>query len=309
MKRTVKATSLFALSLMGSGCVPTVDDDPSLVIDGQILAVQFSPAEAKPKAKSTVTALVVGSTEAEPADVAFDLCLARKALSELGPIAPECVAEDPSENDVTQLGTGLSVELTVPEAACRLFGPQRPPSEGGQPPGRPADPDATGGYYQPVVARLDDIALGGLRLDCGLSGGSQEQVAEYNRSREDNANPEPTSLRIRVGGSSWKDVSTDSTLSVPRDTTIVFRSQWSEPEKYQLLSPETRTLEERREEYLASLYSTVGRFVEHRVIPNSRHVAEAEWQSPTSKGVVDFWVVMRDGRGGVGWQTFSLEVK
>jgi hypothetical protein len=309
MKRTLNATLLFSLSSMGVGCVPTVEEDPSLVVDGQILAVQFSPAEAKPKAKSTATALVVGSTEDEPADVEFNLCLARKALSELGPIAPECVAEDPSEDDVVHLGTGLSAALTVPEAACRLFGPQRPPSEGGQPPGRPADPDATGGYYQPVVARLDDVVIGGLRLDCGLSGGSQEQVAEYNRNRQDNANPEPTSLKLKVGGSSWRDVPAESTLSVPRDTTIVFRSQWSAPEKYQLLSQETRALEERREEYLASFYSTVGGFVDHRVIPNSKHIAEAEWQSPSNRGVVDFWVVVRDGRGGVGWHAFSLEVK
>lgn len=309
MKRTGNAFWSFALIWMGSGCVPSVEEDPSLVIDGQILAVQFSPAEAKPKAKSTATALVVGSTETEPADVEFNLCLARKALSELGPVAPGCVAEAPSDDDVKHLGTGLRVELTVPEAACRLFGPQRPPSEGGQPPGRPADPDATGGYYQPVVARLDDVVLGGLRLDCGLSGGSQEQVAEYNRNRQDNANPEPTSSRLKVGSGAWKDVPSDSAVSVPRDTTITFRSQWSEPEKYQLLAPDTLALEERREEYLASFYSTVGRFVEHRVIPNSRHVAEAEWQSPSNRGVVDFWVVVRDGRGGVGWHAFSLEVK
>ncbi len=36
--------------------------------------------------------------------------------------------------------------------ACTLFGPETPPPMKGQPPMRPADPDTTGGFYQPVRA-------------------------------------------------------------------------------------------------------------------------------------------------------------
>ncbi len=312
MKRLCVFTWIALGLTTGPGCVPIVEEDPSRVREGQILAIQFEPAEAEPKETASATALVVKASEASAVSVDFDLCLARKALSELGPVAPECVGTGVKDDKVaTPLGSGSNVSFAVPEQACRLFGPQRPPAEPGQPPGRPADPDASGGYYQPVVARSDDTALGGLRLDCGLPGASQAQVAEYNRNHQDNVNPKSTSVKLRVGSGPWQEVPLDSdiALSLPRDSAIVIRAEWSAPDSYQILSPEDRQLKEQTENYLVSFYSTVGRFVNHRVIADSRERADAQWQSPESRERVDFWVIARDGRGGVGWATFVLDVE
>lgn len=291
-------------------CVPTVDEDPSRAELDQILAVRFEPAEAEPKATTRVTALFVGDSDGGEAAVAFDLCLARKALSELGPVAPECIATSSTdEGAIRYLGAGRDVDFVVPDDACRLFGPQRPEAEPGQPPGRPADPDPTGGYYQPVIARLGNTALGGLRLDCGLPGASQEQVAEYNRNYEPNTNPMLERIALRIGNGSWRDAAEDDVLSVPQGAMVSVRTEWSTPETYQFLSTEERVLERREETYLASFYSSVGGFVNHRVTVDERSRADAEWRSPSTAGVVRIWAIVRDGRGGVGWVSFGLNVE
>ena len=286
-------------------CVPTVEEDPSLTVDGQILAVQFFPAEAEPEASSTVSALVAGDADGD--DVTFDLCLARKALSELGPVSPLCFER--GEN-VVRLGRGPAVAFDVPEEACRLFGPQRPPAEPGQPPGRAVDPDSTGGYYQPVVARLDDPVLGGLRLDCGLPGGSQAQVAEYNNTHTANLNPAIESIQVRVGDAGWRALSTDgaSQFTVERGAQVTFRSKWSPPENYLLLSPESRELTTPKEQYLATFYSSVGGFAEHRRLVE-KHTVDAVWSAPETAEDVRIWLIVRDGRGGVGWVRLEAVVE
>jgi hypothetical protein len=306
--RTLLATTSTGLvCLLALGCVPTVDEDPSLAIDGQILAVQFEPAEAEPEGTSAASALVAGVSGAN-AGVSFDLCLARKALSDLGPVSPACFAPQSEEKDVLHLGRGEAVAFDVPEDACRLFGPQRPSAEPGQPPGRAVDPDATGGYYQPVVARLEDTVLGALRLDCGLPGASQAQVAEYNKSHTPNQNPVAESLEVRIDGGKWQTLllGEESAVQIPRNASVTFRSKWSAPERYLLVSSE-RELTKPTEEYLATFYSSVGRFTQHRKLVEGRTV-NAKWQAPENPELVTVWLVVRDGRGGTGWTSFEVTV-
>lgn len=302
--RALLTTTCLGLSV-AFACVPTVDEDPSLALDGQILAVQFTPAEAEPEASSTATALVAGGGNG---DVSFDLCLARKALSDLGPVSPQCFDPEAGKNSVARLGKGEAVAFDVPEDACRLFGPQRPPAEPGQPPGRAVDPDATGGYYQHVVARLDDTVLGALRLDCGLPGASQEQVAEYNKNHAPNQNPVSEEVQVRINNGKWQPLPTaeESPLQIPRNASVTFRSEWSAPERYLLLSSE-RELTTPLERYLATFYSTVGGFTQHRSLFEKRSV-DADWQAPADSEHVTFWIVVRDGRGGTGWTTFTVTV-
>jgi hypothetical protein len=72
--------------------------------------------------------------------------------------------------------------------------------EGGLP-GRPVDPDPTGGYYQPVqvVASSADgesVAVFRTRLACGLAGGSGDQQAQFGHGYHVNTNPEVAALKI-----------------------------------------------------------------------------------------------------------------
>src|SRR5437016_14286088 len=93
--------------------------------------------------------------------------------------------------------TGLAESATIPLVpynAYNQFGPDLP-NIPGQPPGRPADPDSTGGYYQPVrlaVNRGDhfDFTVGETRLVCNLPGATAEVLLDYQKRYRANQNPE-----------------------------------------------------------------------------------------------------------------------
>lgn len=294
------------------GCVPEIDDDPSLALEGQILAVRFQPAEVKPEKQTRATALVSSEEGDRSEDVAFSLCIARKPLSELGPVHPACLGQEKNEKALLDLGKGGDVKIAAPKDACNLFGPQRPVAEPGQPPGRPVDADATGGFYQPVIARLDEAVLGSLRLDCGVPGGSQAQVARYNQEHVDNQNPEVRKVEIRVAGGQWQSVSLEgaAAIRVERNKTIAVRSEWDERESYLYMDPENREFIKKKETLTASFYSSIGGFGEqHRVQLDNKGRVTSEFASGSERGEVQVWIVVRDDRGGVGWQSFKLDVR
>src|SRR6185369_17204063 len=89
--------------------------------------------------------------------------------------------------------TGVAVAHAIPTMpnACNQFGPDVPDTK---PPGRPADPDATGGFYQPLrllVNRGDhyDLTLAETRISCHLPGATSEVVRDYNQRYRPNENP------------------------------------------------------------------------------------------------------------------------
>ena len=72
---------------------------------------------------------------------------------------------------------------------------------GHQTPGRPVDPDPTGGYYQPVrllsaVDGEENVTLEQTRLSCGLAGASPDRLAAYQSRHRANVNPQVDSLEV-----------------------------------------------------------------------------------------------------------------
>ena len=156
---------LVAVLLAVAGCVPTFDDNLSLVREPIVLAVQSEPAEAAPGESVRLTVLAVTGNADNPApEATWGLCVARKPLTELGPVNPICIRPpNQAPNAIVPLGTGASVQATLPapgqpgllgSSACQLFGPSLPEAMNGEPAGRPVDPDPTGGFYQPVGVTL-----------------------------------------------------------------------------------------------------------------------------------------------------------
>jgi hypothetical protein len=83
-------------------------------------------------------------------------------------------------------------------------------------------------------------------------------------------------------------------------------------ESYAWYDPEARAVSSRRESLRVSWFASAGRFAEERT---GRSESEADvtfsenaWRAPAS-GVVRIWVVLRDDRGGVGWQSYTLRVR
>ena len=82
-----RVSTLLGLALLAA-CIPDLPRDQGLVTAPRVLAVRAVPAEAPPGARVELSALVAGA----PADgLEWALCVARKPLTELGPVAQECI--------------------------------------------------------------------------------------------------------------------------------------------------------------------------------------------------------------------------
>jgi hypothetical protein len=206
---TARALSLAAVAalLVAVSCQPDFSDRPSAIQDYRVLAIQAEPAEwvkivdpdtnqAKP---ATFTALVAdpfGTVQNAALEWAF--CTLPKPLKELNDVAVGCFGDDPQY--LVQLGKGATASGALPDDACRQFGPDIPEDQAF----RPADPDVTGGYYQPLRVLLRPAnepvvpSIAKVRIRCGLPGASQEQVAQYNRSYHPNTNPVIASLEAML---------------------------------------------------------------------------------------------------------------
>lgn len=296
-----------------AACVPDVEAADTLVVAQRVLAIRSEPAEAAPRAAIELQALYVGPEGTlQEAPLEWSFCTARKSLAELGPVSPLCLADEGDE--LLLLGEGVAAEGDVPDEACRLFGPDRPPPQMGEPAGRPVDPDPTGGYYQPVRA-LDsehgELALYQARVRCGLPGAAQAQVAEYNQRYADNENPMIEALRVR--GEEELPVEGEAALHIRPGETLALRLEWREAEPYVYFDPGARVLSERREAMRVSWFSTAGSFREPRT-GRSEHEAELAQSdnafiAPYEEGLITLWTVLRDDRGGVAWRSFALRVE
>jgi hypothetical protein len=315
------ATKLGALLLSAielSACVPDIDDDTSLVAGARVLAIAADPPEAGEGDAVSFGALVASAADASAA-VSYFFCRARKPLSELGPVDPSCL--DGSEEARVPVGSGASASGSIDRSACSVFGPRRPSAEPGQPAGRTADPDATGGFYQPVLAELPGqlAVLGGVRLDCGLPSADRAQVIEYNQRHRINQNPRIDRLEA-LRGDAWTELAAGGApMRLAAGERLALRVKWAEcsgderctgAETYVMYDPQAQAIVGRSEALLASWYATAGEFEQPRSeATNAAFQAENGWSAPSEPGPVQLWVVLRDGRGGVGYGTYRLEIE
>lgn len=227
-REVFSAFLLVASAPVGAGCKPELEGRPSAVDEDVVLAVRSSPAEVNPSDMPvevvTYEALYVGPEgAADPSKLDWAFCDEAKPLAVTGPIAPVCLARrvpditltvsgggdgaapiTQTERVLTPFGTGPVARSAAPGNGCRVFGPFPPEPLPGQPAARPADPDTTGGYYQPVRLLVpsktgDDYAVGVTRLDCGIFGATQDQNNEYDKRHRPNENPAILSLTVTRG--------------------------------------------------------------------------------------------------------------
>lgn len=189
------------------GCKPNIEGRPSLVERSRVLAVQSEPAEQAPGAESGVDYRALYAQvddEGDPGSVQWAFCTVRKAIAVIGPAALECLA--PSGKALDPIGMGEIVHAVIDKNDCSVFGPSPPTPKEGEPASRAADPDTTGGYYQPVrvyvpVAGDDpDYVVGVTRLACGLSGATQEESLDYADRYRPNENPVIQEIEITHAG-------------------------------------------------------------------------------------------------------------
>ncbi len=199
---------LAPLVALAAACAPTFDDRAASIDGPRLLAISSTPAEAAPMSAVSFTALYVDEKgERAGKDLAWAFCIDRKPLTDEGTVSPLCTAA--SGAGLVQLGDGLTSGGALPADGCELFGPNRPTPVGDQPGGRAVDPDASGGFYQPVRLRIDGpevqtpiTAIGATRIDCGVDGATPEVAAELTERYRLNENPAVTAFHVLRGSAS-----------------------------------------------------------------------------------------------------------
>ena len=223
------AAVLIALSL--PACQPKFSDRSSEVLGPRVLALRSDPAEALPKAKVDYSLLVVDAagTVAHP-QVTFAYCNQPKPVNEISDVAAACFGDG---DQVVPFGTGTTPTGAIPAQACSQFGPNVPLTKAGQPPGRPTDPDATGGYYQPVILHVGADgtaldALGETRINCGIASGTVQQLQQYSLVTKPNQNPALTSVTVPTLDDSplSEDDGVTPPLSIPSGSKQTLRAAW-----------------------------------------------------------------------------------
>jgi hypothetical protein len=209
---------LALLGVLGGACTPDVEGGASIVDAPRVLAIR---------------SLFVGPDgEQDPKLLDWAICTERKPLVTAGEMSNECLA--PTSEFLVPLGNGASASGTLPDDACRLFGPNPPLPKAGEPAPRPTDPDATGGFYQPLrllanVPAGEQYSVGLTRITCGLARVTAEQAVDFQRRYRANENPDFTD--IVVTSSAGNLPLTDdplTTATVKAGSHITFSASWPE---------------------------------------------------------------------------------
>jgi hypothetical protein len=328
-----------------AACVPDFDDRTSRVSEPRILAISAFPAEAARGERVELTALVAAPGPA-PDDPSWWLCLDRKPLSELGPVSARCLSSpEPDSSVASLLGSGLSTTATLPPKACQLFGPERPDPKAGEPSGRPVDPDASGGFYQPVLAWLGGSAvLGGIRLNCPLSGATREGTVEFNRRYRRNWNPELEAFELIRSDGSALALDADQPVTLDAGERVGLRARFAEcprvdacgdgicgqsedpgacredcaepagcrgAERYAFYDRQLERVVEREESLVVAWFASAGELAEERSDrdPDEPTSSASNGYVAVSAGEVQLWAVVRDDRGGVSFRSGRVRVE
>ncbi len=337
----------FALLVAATGCVPDFDTDLTKLTEPRLLAIASTPAEAPSLEEVTLTALVAVPEGATAPRLDWTMCLTRKPLTELGPVAPACLEPDDGSGKVLALGSGQTVQATIDKDVCKLFGPLRPSPQGGEGAGRPVDPDITGGFYQPFAAHWGQTqSLGAVRIDCDLADVNRDDALDYRRRYRRNQSPRIASvtrrdgteqelaaddqpLSIRAGSklalrASWDACSTESTCgdglcTAFEDQTTCAEDCTGQPrgcsgsEPYVWYNHETERIEPRREGITVAWYASRGRFRDEQTGIEEEQAEGASstdnvYEVGSEPGPATIWLVIRDTRGGQSWEIRHFEV-
>jgi hypothetical protein len=344
----IRLLAVLGLALLPAGCTPELDDRVFLVSGPRLLGIAATPAEAAPPAAVSFRALYVDPTgDRTEGQLSWAYCVAREALTDQGTVSPACL--DSSGSAIVPIGAGTTASGPLPMDGCQLFGPDLPPTVNGQPAGRPTDPDATGGYYQPVRLLVNDggesVTTSAARLACGVGDTSQAVSTQFTEQYRLNENPALASLTLNgtvvapdmAGAAPGASVSAGETVtltaawaacpttpvcgdgicgidetpaSCPADCTHPVGCTGSE--QYVWVDPSTQSVATRREAIRVDWFATGGSLAD-----DSTGVAESDaathetgntWTAPTTAGEVRLWLVIRDDRGGSGWQSYRVTV-
>jgi hypothetical protein len=299
VKQKVVAIALAAAS---TTCVPSLGPGDALITSTRILGVRAEPAEARPGASVTFTALVASTSgTVNDAAIEWSFCTAPDPLTADNVVSNACFAS----SSLIGAGQGPSAMATTPSDGCSLFGPDTTSTTS-----RPRDPDATGGYYQPLRLKLvgADDAFELARIRCDLANADAAAARAFTVEYTLNQNPTLLPLSATIEG-------VPVALSeVPPGSRVTLEAGWpaSAAETFAYYDPSSQTVSMQRESMQVAWYSTGGALDTEATGRSSSDVAttsDNEWVAPGTAGTVFLWVVLRDSRGGVAFATYDVVVQ
>jgi hypothetical protein len=290
---------IFVLGVVLLACAPDFDDRPYLLEHARLVAVIADPPEARPREAVTLTPVVAGPG-ARNLQPTLRFCVEPTAPADPRPVAESCVAGHGLPLDES----GESAVGTIPGDACARFGPD--PASGEL---RPADPDATGGFYQPVVATgLPEPSVTRVRIQCPLPDVSADLARDFAEQYVPNRNPELLTLELLVDGVARP---VESSIRAGRPNHL--RVTWSggSVEDYARIAPDGTAIERRTESLRVSWFTTSGLLGSSATGPEAatNPASSSNTFIPDSRnGQTDLWVVLQDSRGGSAAQHWRLRV-
>ncbi|HXK18951.1 MAG TPA: hypothetical protein VNG33_14165, partial [Polyangiaceae bacterium] len=282
--------------------------------------------------------------------LSWAFCDAPKPVAETNDISASCL--ELSGDQFEDLGRGVTASGKIPKDACREFGPDVPQGVAGEAPGRPTDPDATGGFYQPVRVIAPNgsspiLALAQARLICGPPPLNGEQLLDYQKRVRNNEQPTLSSVLVNGDESTPLSVDDGSTepVRVKPGESLTLRATWPAcpaesvcgdgicgedesakdcaddcttpkgcpgAETFVYYDPLSRSLVDRRESMRVAWFAGSGSFGDDHTGRREDELdtfSDGVWTAPNAAGPVHLWVVLRDSRGGVDWQSYVVDVQ
>ncbi len=282
-------------------CLPRLGSDDSLVTSPRILAIRADPAEAPPGAAVTFTSFVAdpGGTLSDAA-IAWSFCTAPKPLTEDNVVSNACLGS----SALVAAGAGPTTTARTPSNGCSVFGPDTSSATL-----RPRDPDATGGYYQPLRATLADAATAFAlaRIHCDLANANGAAASAFAAAYTLNQNPRLLPLAATSGGAPI------ALSAVPIGARITHQASWPDAsaETFAYFDPALQTITNQREAMQVAWYSSGGALDTEstgRASNDPATTTDNGWDAPTTAGTVHLWIVLRDSRGGVDFATYDMVV-
>jgi len=310
-----RVTTALALAAVAAGCKPDLGSPASLVTGPRVLAVRGNPAEAYPGTMVSFDVLAVqpDGTIVDP-PLGWSFCHTPKPPTVANAVSNECL-DTPDD-----AGPAATFMAPLPSDGCMTFGPEPPPVKQGQPTIRPRDPDATGGFYQPLrvtlqVAGETDTAFELERMTCMLANAPIDVTRTFNMTYTPNVNPLIDHVTLDPDGTPTQVIGAAAVtgVAVAPGATMTLELGWSTdvPESYPVWNLASRMLETHRESLRVSWFASAGSFPKDttgRGEDEPDLFARNDWTAPADAGIVHFWVVLRDSRGGIDFSAFDLTV-
>lgn len=299
IRRLIAAASLTML-----GCTPEFEDAPWRVEEARVLAIAATPPEARPGETVMLTALTASPDGTVGAAPLWSVCTRPRTSAERTSVTARCLEEEFLEATPTS--------MRVLSDACARFGPNPPPTEGDSAPQRPADPDASGGYFLPVRAEADGAAaFGAVRIRCDLPSVTRAIFDAFEERYLANETPQPGALSVGDG----PVLEGDELLTVQgrSEVDITIELPATASETYVRYDSAKGVLVEEREWLRVEWFVTEGRLSagQQTVFPtdDGSQIASTSWTPPSEPATVFGWIVVTDARGGVAWRALTVDVR